>query len=239
MAIACLLAGCGIQPFAPTTGDYGYGSDPYGGGYGSDPYSGGYGSDPYGGGYGSSPSGGGYGSDPYSGGGFGGGSFTSPGGNYGGSFGTVPTPAPITGKLQVSRLNKNSKGVLLWKKLTVSGQITNPSQGVLSGELQISFTKGGKVVETQTEFVTDLAPGQAQGFTVSSKRSADDVQIGITSLPGQLPGSNYTGGGYGSGYGNGSGTGYSGGYGAGTGYGGGYGSGTSGYPGGSGYGTPY
>ena len=211
-------AGCGTMPFAQP-GDYGYG-DPYSGDYGGD-YGGG---DPYGGGGfgGSDPYGGGGfgGSDPYAGGG--GFAGTTPGSSLGGSWGTVPMPAPMTGELRVGRLNKDTKGILFWKKLTVSGQVSNPSQGVLSGELQISFMRRGKVVETQVEFVTDLAPGQSQSFTVTSRKAADDVQIGVTSLPGQLPGSNYTSG---SNYGGGMGGGFNSGGSSGVG-GGGYG----GYP---------
>ncbi|MEB3329810.1 MAG: hypothetical protein VKQ33_11310 [Candidatus Sericytochromatia bacterium] len=210
----CLVAfaagGCGTMPLMATPGDYGYG-DPYG----SDPYGGGYGGDPYGGG---TSSGGGYGSDPY-GGGYG---STPTGGTSNGFFNTVPTPAPVTGQLQVGRLTKDTTGVLFWKRLTVSGQVSNPSQVVLSGELQVSFMRGGKLVETQTEFVTDLAPGQTHGFTLRSKKAADDVHITATSLPAQAPMGNYLPG--------------AGGYGGGASYGGGYlGGGASG-----GYGSgPY
>ena len=211
-ALALLSTGCGAAP-----GAYDPYADPYGDPYASDPY----GSDPYG----SDP----YGSDPYGGstggsyGGSTGGYGTTPGGTYGG----YPTgvPVPPTGELRVGNLDKDSKGILFWKKLVVTGQVQNPSQAVLSGEVQISFTKKGKVVETQTEFVTDLAPGQSHSFTVTSKKSADDVQISVVSQPGQ------SAGGYGGGYGGGTGSSYGGG--TGSSYGGGTG---SSYGGGTGYG---
>jgi hypothetical protein len=228
LVAACLVVlttgGCGTMPFTATPGGYGYedpyGSDPYGGGSspGGDPYGGGYGGgSSYGGGYGGGSSyGGGYGSMPT-------------GGTSNGFFNTVPTPAPLSGQLQVGRLTKDRKGLLFWKRLTVSGQVSNPSQVVLSGELQISFMRSGKLVETQTEFVTDLAPGQTHGFTLSSKKTADDVQVTVTSLPAQSPMGNYgpgTGGfGGGNSFGGGSSYGGGSGYGSGYGNGGGYGSG--------------
>ena len=227
-AFALLTTGCGQTPGAydPYATDP-YGSDPYGsGGYGSDPYGS---SDPYGGSTGGSY-GGGYG-----------GSTGSYGGAPTGTYGGYPTsvPVPTTGELKVGGLNKDSKGFLFWKKLVVTGQVQNPSQAVLSGEVQISFTKKGKVVETQTEFVTDLAPGQAHSFTVTSKKSADDVQVSVTSQPGQ-PAGGYGGG---SGYGSGTGSSYGGGYGSGTGSTGGYGSdpygGSTGGSYGGGTGTGY
>ncbi len=243
--LALLTTGCG----GGTPNGYDpYATDPYG----TDPY----GSDPYGG-----STGGSYGSDPYggsTGGSYGGGYGGSTGGSYGGGYGGAtgggtyggyPTgvPVPGTGELKVGGLDKTSKGILFWKKLVVTGQVQNPSQAVLSGEVQISFTKKGKVVETQTEFVTDLAPGQSHSFTVTSKKSADDVQVSVTSQPGQSAG----GYGGGSGYGGGTGGSYGGGYGGSTGgyggstggsYGGGYGGSTGGGYGGStggGYGGGY
>lgn len=220
-ALALLLAGCGgngmqYDPNNP------YGSDPYGsgGGYGSDPYgSDPYGSDPYG-------SGGGYGSDPYGGsGGYGStpGYGTTPGYGSTPGYGTTPTPGyGMGGQLTLGRIDKKKSGLLLWKKTEVSGQVTNSTQGPLSGELQISFMKGGKVVETQYEFVTDLAPGQSHTFTLKSKKSADDAEVTVTTQePVNFGGSGGYGGGYGSTPGYGTQPGYgSGGYGGGTGSGG-------------------
>lgn len=214
-AIALLASGCGTLPYG--TDPYGYGyNDPYGSGY-SDPYGSGYGSgysDPYGSGYGS-----GYGTgSSYNG---------TPPGIY------SPPPSIVVGELKVGSIKKETKGILFWKKMTVTGQVTNPSQGILTGELTISFMKRNKVVETSSEFVTDLAPGQSHSFTVTSKKSADDVQISVTSQQGTAaPATGYgTGSGYGSGYGSDP---------YGSGYGSSYGSGYSDpYGGSTGYGSTY
>jgi hypothetical protein len=214
-----LLAGCGANPNGVDA--YGNPIDPYGSGY-SDPYGS---SDPYGG----STLGGGY-SDPYgsnSGSGFGGG-YGATGPAYGNSTGG--TPSMGLGELKIGKLDKSRKGFWFWRRLTVASQITNPSQVVLTGEVIISFMKGSKVVETQTEFVTDLAPGQAHSFSATSKKAADDVQISVLSKPGQAPSSGYGNGstGFGSGYGSSNGGPSGGGFGGSNPYGGGSGAG-SGY----------
>lgn len=190
-AVTLLLAGCGTNP---------NGYDP------NNPYA----NDPYG--NGDYDNGGGY-TDPGSG-------YTDPGSGYnngGGSYNPTPnypTTPVVTGELTVGQIDKKKSGILFWKKLEVTGQIKNPTTQILSGEVQISFTKKGKVVETQYEFVTDLAANQTSSFTVKSKKSCDDVTITVTTQQPSTPVSTYPGGSYGGGYNNG-----------------GYSSGTGSYPG--------
>lgn len=213
-AVTLLLAGCGANPNTVDPNDpYGNGGydDPYGGGGYDDPSSGGGYNDPYGGGTGGYPStGGGY---------------PSTGGGY-----PSTTPLPVGGELTVGQLDKKKSGILLWKKLTVTGQIKNPTGQTLSGEVQISFTKKGKVVETQYEFVTDLQPNQTHSFEAKSKKSSDDVSVSVTTQMPTSPVSTYPGGGgYNSGYPS-TGGGYSGGGSSYPGTGGSYPGGGSSYP---------
>jgi hypothetical protein len=226
MALALMLTGCGTNGYyTDPNGMYGTGgyNDPYGsGGYGSDPYGsgGGYSSDPYGSG-GSYNSGSGYDSGGYGSGGY---SNPYPNGNY-------PPQTTVGAQLVVDGVNKKKSGILFWKKVTVSGEVKNNTQSTLSGELQISFTKGGKVVETQYEFVTDLAPGQTHSFEVTAKKSSDDADVSVDTQQdqGTPPGYNT---GYGSSYGSSYGSGYGSSTGSsyGSGYDSSYGSGSSSYP---------
>ncbi|HEY9721498.1 MAG TPA: FxLYD domain-containing protein [Oscillatoriaceae cyanobacterium] len=227
MALTLALVGCGQNGYPngidPTTGmpyssETGYGNG-YGSGTGySDPTSG------YGSGYGT-----GY-SDPSSGYGTGYGTgtgYSDPTSGYGSGYGTgygtgYPTNYPASAQLTVQGVSKQASGILFWKKLSVSGQVVNNTQTPLSGEVQISFTKGGQVVETKYEFVTNLTPGQTHSFTDASTKTADDAEITVNTEQSTMPN-----------------TGYNSGYGTSTGYGTGYGAST-GYPStGTGYGTSY
>lgn len=206
-AMTLLLAGCGANPngYDP--------NNPY-----NDPYGGDYGGDYGGGDY---DNGGGYNDPGYGGGGYNGGGSYNPAPSY-------PTTPVVTGELTVGQVDKKKSGFLFWKKLSVTGQIKNPTTQILSGEVQISFTKKGKVVETQYEFVTDLAANQTHSFSVKSKKSCDDVTITVTTQQPSTPVSTYPAGGYGGGYSGG----YTGGAGSYPGGGSSYPGGGSSYPGG-------
>ncbi|MFN3431659.1 MAG: hypothetical protein ACK46X_17110 [Candidatus Sericytochromatia bacterium] len=212
--LTLLLASCGTNPYGQVD-QYGNPIDPYGSGYGyEDPYGGGsdYGSD-YGGGSD-------YGSDYGSGGGSYGGGYGSDYGSGTGSYGSG-MPVYTGGELSSKVLDKQQEGIIFFKKMVATVQIKNPTTGILTGEITVHFTKKGKVVDTQTEFVSDLGPGQTHTFEKKSRKSADNVEVSVvTKVPSNV------GGTYGSGMGTGTG------YGTGTGTGSGYdtGSGSSGYP---------
>lgn len=178
LVAALLLAGCGATPNQTTPDGYGsgYGSD-YGGDYGGGTSIGG---GSYAGGSGGSTD---YGSGVSGGTGYGSG---YPGGTGYGS--ATQVGAVAGGELTVGKVEKKNSGFWLWKRVTAVGQIRNGTQATLSGEVQISFTKKNKVVETQYEFVTDLAPGQTHSFTVKSKKACDDAEVAVKSLPGVQPG---------------------------------------------------
>lgn len=207
VVVAVALTGCGTNPFQqqvqydqygnPITPGFNNGmgyNDPYGGGYNN----GGYSDPSYGGGYNS-----GYGS-----GGF----------NYGTGTGTAAYPAtgPITGslsdKVTVGSLKKVKKGMLWWAKLEASGQIRNGNNMAVAGEVTYHFLKNGKVVETRTERLADLQPGDFHNFTVTSKKGADDVQVVVNAQAGTTA-TNDTNNPYGNGYNSGYSSGYGSGYG--------------------------
>lgn len=148
--------------------------------------------------------------------------------------GTAASTAPT---LTLGPITKHSSGFWLWQHLEADGQVTNSSNAVLSGEVQLSFMKKGRVVETQYEFVTDLAPGQSHTFTLKSKKSADDAQGSVSSEPGNTQANPYGSSTYGSPYGSSSGSTYGSTYGSGYDNTGGYPTSTTGsYPtGGYGY----
>lgn len=237
--LALALTGCGYNN-ANTVDPYGGYTDPYStGGYGT---GGGYTSDPYGGstgGYGGSTGSYGGSTGSY------GGSTGSYGGGYGSGYGNTTQAGYAGGELTARVLNQKREGFLFWKKVHATIQIKNNTPGVLTGDVTISFTKGGKVVDTQTEFITDLGPGQTHTFDKTARKTSDSVEVSVVT---QAPSSqvNNNPNGYGSNYGSGSsyGSGTSGGYGSdpygssyggstGSTYGGGtgstYGGGTGGY----------
>lgn len=227
--LTLLLAGCGTNPYG--VDQYGNPIDPYGNnGYGYE--------DPYGGGsYGGGSD---YGSDYGSGGGsYGGGSY---GGGYGSDYGSGTgsygsgMPVYTGGELSSKVLNKKQEGIIFFKKLVATVQIKNPTTGILTGEITVHFTKNGKVVDTQTEFVSDLGPGQTHTFEKKSRKSADNAEVSVvTKVPSNVGGTYGSGMGTGTGYGTGSGSGYDTGYGTGgstyPGTGGGYPSTGGGYGG--------
>lgn len=231
--MSLLLSGCGTAGYGQLDPNNPYG-DPYGsGGYGSDPYGSDYGSGgdysgggSYGGDYGS-------GSDYNSGGSYGGSTGTGYGGSYGSGTGVGYTGGELTGRV----LDTKREGLPFFKKVVATVQIKNATPAVLTGEITVHFTKGGKVVDTQTEFVADLAPGQTHTFEKKARKTSDNAEVSvITKAPSQIGGN----GSYGSGgsYGSdpyGSGT-TSGGYGSDP-----YGSGGNTYGGGTGstYGGGY
>lgn len=93
----------------------------------------------------------------------------------------VTAPVVTTGPqfdalLVISDVKKTTSGILLWKKLTVTGKVTNRGEQPLSGEVTLKFMKSGKVVENGRKPIASLAPGQTMTFELKSSASADDVQ---------------------------------------------------------------
>jgi len=118
----------------------------------------------------------------YGGGGF----FNSPTGAVGGYMPSTPANAPAMvnptpPELTLRQVRKQVTGALLWKRLKVSGQVINNQNVALKGELRVSFTRRGKVVETQTVLIPDLVDGQAKSFSLTSKRACDDVELNLLS----------------------------------------------------------
>jgi hypothetical protein len=90
----------------------------------------------------------------------------------------TPTPAPPT--LEAYFTNTDPSGAWWWKKVTVTGEVHNPTSGTLSGVLTVTFTKAGAVVQTRGRAISNLAGGETVSFTYTSDKSADDAELRIT-----------------------------------------------------------
>ncbi|MGE5708076.1 MAG: FxLYD domain-containing protein [Bacteroidota bacterium] len=83
------------------------------------------------------------------------------------------------GALEIKDVTKDTKGVLLWKKLIVKGRVYNSSSSPLSATLQVVFTKNNVVGGTQTKEISNLSPGQSLSFEFTSTESADTAELTI------------------------------------------------------------
>ena len=83
--------------------------------------------------------------------------------------------------LVVGGLTKTKAG-FLWRKLSVKGQVTNKGTEPLSGQLTLTFKKGGDAVQTETLPIALLAPGQSLPFTKDSAVAADEVEVKAKAL---------------------------------------------------------
>lgn len=83
------------------------------------------------------------------------------------------------GALEIKDVTKDTKGVLLWKKLIVKGRIYNSSHSPLSATLQVVFSKNNVVGGTQTKEISNLSPGQSLSFEFTSTESADTAELTI------------------------------------------------------------
>lgn len=82
----------------------------------------------------------------------------------------------VHAQLVVGDLQKKKAG-FLWRKLKVTGKVTNRGGGPLDGEVMVRFKKGGQVVQSEYVAVAALAPGQSKGFEHTSSVAADDVEV--------------------------------------------------------------
>ncbi len=87
----------------------------------------------------------------------------------------------VHAQLKVGDLQKKKAG-FLWRKLKVTGQVTNRGAAALSGEIMIRFKKSGGVVQSEYVAIASLAPGQTQSFTHQSAVAADDVEVTTRAL---------------------------------------------------------
>lgn len=92
----------------------------------------------------------------------------------------VPTPTPTPPALEAYFTTSDTTGALWWKKVTVTGEVHNPTSTTLSGVLAVTFTKAGAVVQTRGRAVSNLAGGETVSFTYTSDKSADDAELTIT-----------------------------------------------------------
>lgn len=87
----------------------------------------------------------------------------------------------VNAQIKVGDLQKKKVG-FLWRKLKVTGQVTNRGAAALSGEIMIRFKKGGNVVQSEYVAIASLTPGQSQSFTHESAVAADDVEVTTRAL---------------------------------------------------------
>lgn len=92
----------------------------------------------------------------------------------------VPTPTPTPPALEAYVTHSDTTGALWWKKVTVTGEVRNPTSGTLSGVLTVTFTKAGAVVQTRGRVISNLAGGETVSFGYTSDKSADDAELTIT-----------------------------------------------------------
>jgi hypothetical protein len=78
--------------------------------------------------------------------------------------------------LVVGDVQKKKVG-FLWRKLRVTGKVTNRGAAALDGEVMVRFKKDGEVVQSEYVAVAALAPGQSKTFEHSSSVAADDVEV--------------------------------------------------------------
>ena len=100
------------------------------------------------------------------------------------------TAPVVTGSLVVSNVSKTRTGIVLFKKMHVSGSVINSSNVPLSGTLKVQFQKNkGIFTKTltatgvKTVVVSTLQPGQSFPVTVDSDTRNDDAEVTVESNP--------------------------------------------------------
>lgn len=78
--------------------------------------------------------------------------------------------------LVIGDVQKKKVG-FLWRKLKVTGKVTNRGASALDGEVMVRFKKGGNVVQSEYVALAALAPGASKTFEHSSSVAADDVEV--------------------------------------------------------------
>ncbi|HEY9724118.1 MAG TPA: hypothetical protein V6D47_19095 [Oscillatoriaceae cyanobacterium] len=108
--------------------------------------------------------------------------------------GTTPYAAPTVGSLAVTNVAKKTHGVLMFKKLEVTGEVINTSNAPLSGTLKITFEKSSGIFnktlsesETKTQDFSNIQPGQSESFDITSSNSAADAEVTVDTLQTQAP----------------------------------------------------
>lgn len=92
----------------------------------------------------------------------------------------VATPTPAPTELVAYFTKQDTSGLLFWKKITIAGEVYNPTATTRSGVLKVEFSKNGKVVETRGRTISSLRAGETYAFEYKSNESADDAQLIIT-----------------------------------------------------------
>lgn len=82
----------------------------------------------------------------------------------------------VHAQLVVGDVQKKKVG-FLWRKLKVTGKVTNRGAQALDGEVVVRFKKNGSVVQSEYVALAALAPGQSKAFEHSSSVAADDVEV--------------------------------------------------------------
>lgn len=79
-------------------------------------------------------------------------------------------------QLVVGDLQKKKAG-FLWRKLKVTGKVTNRGAGALDAEVMVRFKKNGTVVQSEYVAVAALSAGASKAFEYTSSVAADDVEV--------------------------------------------------------------
>lgn len=82
----------------------------------------------------------------------------------------------VHAQLVVGDVQKKKVG-FLWRKLKVTGKVTNRGAQPLDGEVVVRFKKNGSVVQSEYVALAALAPGQSKAFEHASSVAADDVEV--------------------------------------------------------------
>ena len=100
--------------------------------------------------------------------------------------GTAPVAQPgacealagcdVNAQLVIGDVQKKKAG-FLWRKLKVTGKVTNRGALAMDGEVMVRFKKGGQVVQSEYVALAALAPGASKGFEHTSSVAADDVEV--------------------------------------------------------------
>lgn len=102
---------------------------------------------------------------------------------------STPTPAPsqapidLAYALRATILNPQIHGILMWKRLTATVEVQNPSfLKQQSGTAVVTFTLNGNVVETQ-QLAVALNPAEIRDYSVQSTKNADAATVDVTTSP--------------------------------------------------------
>lgn len=92
----------------------------------------------------------------------------------------------VDNRLQAKIVEMAFKGILNWRRLVVTAQVTNPSPTQQqNGTLIVSFVRSGLLAETKNVAV-QVSPGQTSTYSIESSVNADDALVSVSQTTGAV-----------------------------------------------------